>query len=324
MNILKFNKFERVAGVFILVAILGALLTAFSAAIKQGWFEPKVFFLTQFPQGDGIHPGTTVLMAGLKAGAVEEVSLREDSSIEVSFYVLGKFSDKVREDSRTLLVRPFVLGDRTLEITVGREGVGPLKEHSVVPSEETMDIMSLMSGKNLGSYLSQMGEMVENVQGLLQAFLNKDRTESMVKIFDKLDPLLGNLNTMSLEVIKLSNQATDDQNLKKLMSNVVLMTKEMNKILPALNQKNPDLAEHLALMTKNLALMSRDIQVMGSTMKEVGPELPGAARRTIEAINEATILLKAMQKSFFFKSAVQEVRKEETEKKNRAPASEAR
>jgi phospholipid/cholesterol/gamma-HCH transport system substrate-binding protein len=308
----KFNHFERVAGLFLLLAIVGSVLTGVSVAIKQGWFEPKIAFHTFLESGDGIHSGTSVLMAGLRAGAVDDVELQSDNKIKVSFHVLGKFQDKLREDSRAMLVRPFIIGDRVLEVTVGSEGQELLTENSLIPSEDTMDIMTLMSGRKLNAYASQVSDIVANVQMLMQSFLNKDRTESMVRIFDKLDPLLDNMNTMSMEVTQLSQQASKNGNLKKVMANLVLMSHEINKILPQLNRKNPQLAAHLAILTKNLSDVSE-------TMREASPDMPGATKKAMEALTEATVLLKAMQRSFFFRSGVAEVRLEDAKRAKSKP-----
>jgi ABC-type transporter Mla subunit MlaD len=127
----KFNKFERVAGLFVLLAIVGSIVTALSVAVKQGWFENKFKYQTVFNSADGIHSGTVVQMAGLRAGSVEEIELLGNNKIKVVFYVMGKFQNRIRSDSKTQLVRPFVIGDRVLEVSVGSddgtlvsEGVG--------------------------------------------------------------------------------------------------------------------------------------------------------------------------------------------------------
>jgi len=106
-----------------------------------------------------------------------------------------------------------------------------------------------------------------------------------------LSPLILNMNTMSMEVTKLSRQATDQDQMRAMMKNVVLLTQELNKTMPAMTE----------------------------AMKEMGPEMPKTARRAVEALNEATILIKALQKSLLLRSNVQEVRQEEN---SRLPAAE--
>ncbi|KYG65440.1 multidrug ABC transporter substrate-binding protein [Bdellovibrio bacteriovorus] len=311
----KFSKFERVAGLFIVVAIFGIILTAISAAVKQGWFEPKVRYTTTFENADGLHQGTLVQMSGLRAGAVESVELESDNRIRVSFYILGKFQDRVRENSTVQLIRPFIIGERVLDLSVGHDQFQVLPAHSAVKSLETVDLMTLMSGKNMNSYLSKLGGILESMQVIVDAFADKSRAESMVRVIDRLDPLMKNLNTMSTEVIKLSRQATHDDGVQKLVGNLAVTTKEINRILPELNEENPQLAKDLAVMTQNLATVTR---ALGPAVKAVEPELPGASVRLVEALNETVVVLKAMQKSFFMRGSVREVRDEEAQE--RVPA----
>lgn len=309
MTKIKFNKFERVAGIFLLLAILGVFLTALSAAIKQGWFEPKVHYNTTFESADGIHQGTLVQMSGLRIGAVDDVELESDNRIRVNFHILGKFQSRLRENSTIQLIRPFIIGERVLDISVGSEQFDEIPAQGYVKSTETMDLMSLVSGRNMNTYLTKVGGILESMQVVMDAFADKSRAESIVRVIDRLDPLVKNLNTMSVEVIKLSKQATHEEGVKKLVGNLAVTTREINRILPELNQENPDLAKDLAVMTSNLATVT---QALGPAVKAVEPELPGASVRLVEALNETVVVLKAMQKSFFMRSNVREVLDEES------------
>lgn len=319
MMAIKFNKFERVAGLFVLGSIIGVILVGVSVAIKQGWFEPKVHYVTFFENAEGLRPGTDVRVSGLSAGSVDDVELLEDNRVKVSFTIQGKFQPRVKEDSKAQLIRPFIIGDRVLEVSVGSPQATVLPEHSEMKSEESVDLMALMSGKKMGSYLAKMSTMMENFSVLAEAFLSKDRTTAMVKMFDRVEPLLVNMNTMSTEVIKLSRQVTKDDSLTKMVSNVVVLTDEINRILPALNKENPKLGAELGKMTHSLSVMTYE---MDKAMRDMGPEAPHAAKRAMEALNEATVLMKALQKSMFLRSSVEEVRAQEQKEKNRIPAGE--
>ncbi len=314
---LKFNKFERVAGFFVLFAFLGVILTALTVAIKQGWFDAKIHYTTIFEAADGIHQGTLVQMSGLKAGAVDDVELQSDNTVRVQFYVLGKFQDRIREDSVVQLIRPFIIGERVLEVSVGSNDKNIVLANGQVASVESTDLMTLISGKHLNNYLGKVGGILANMQILVEAFADKNRAESIVRMFDRVEPLLKNLNTMSNEVIKLSMQATRDDGVQKLVANLAVTTHEINLILPELNKQNPLLAKDLAVMTKNLATVTK---ALGPAIDEVGPDLPQASRRLVETLNETVVTLKAMQKSFFMKSSVEEVREEEAAHR-RLPAS---
>lgn len=319
----KFNQFERVAGLFVIGAIGLFFLSLVGVAVKQGWFEARVSYHTVFKSAEGLHPGATVQIAGLRAGSVDDVELLQDNTVRVKFTVFAKFSDKIKTDSSAQLIRPFLIGDRVLEVTVGSLEAPTQDPETKLGARETMDLMTLLSGRNLGESLETMGEMMSNLKSLAEAFLDKERTQSMIQMFDRIDPLLRNLNTMSLEVIKLSRQATKDERMGKVMKELAVTTKELNTLIPMINEKAPGMGRDLEKLVGNLAILTEEFKVLIPALAEVGPDLPTASRRAVEALDEAVVLLKAMQKSFFLKSNAQEVREEEAERgKNRQPASE--
>jgi phospholipid/cholesterol/gamma-HCH transport system substrate-binding protein len=324
MNRVKFNKFERVAGLFVGVAIMGFFVSLVSVAVKQGWFDSKTYWTTAFINGDGIHPGTTVQIQGLKAGSIESVELTTDNQVHVKFYVLSKFEAKVRKDSVAQLVRPFVIGERVLDVSVGSQDVAALPPGEKLASQETVDLMTLMSGKELGTYLRTMSGMMDNLKFLAEAFLDKNRTQAFVNAFDRIDPLLKNLNILSTEVIKLSRNVNKDDNLTVVLRELVTTTRELNVILPEMNKQAPHMAKDITQLVGNLAILTEEFKVIIPALAEVAPDLPQTSRRAVVALDEAVVLIKAMQKSFFVKSNADEVRKEEAEaagSKKRVPAS---
>src|SRR5687767_12880219 len=102
----KFNKFERVAGTFVLVAVVGALSVTLVTAIKKGWFATKISYKTEVASGDGIRQGTPVTISGLRAGEVTDIELLGAQNLVVHFEVIDKFEQNIRKDSLVQVVRP--------------------------------------------------------------------------------------------------------------------------------------------------------------------------------------------------------------------------
>jgi phospholipid/cholesterol/gamma-HCH transport system substrate-binding protein len=311
----KFNKFERVAGIFVLVAVLGFLISVGTIAVKQSWFESKVYFTTIFENADGVHSGTAVHMAGLKAGSVDNVELTADNKILVKFYVLEKFQNKIRKDSSAQLIRPFVIGERVVELTVGSIGSESVKPNTTVASKEVMDLMSILNGKNLGQSLEVFSSLLTNIKFLAESFLSKERTQSLVSSFDRIEPLLKNLNVMAVEMIKLSKQATKDENLGVVLHELATTTKDINQMIPEMKEKAPHLARDMASLVQNMAVISDSFKAFVPALAEIAPDLPKTSRRAVEALDEAVVLIKAMEKSFMVRGSVKEVREEEAERK---------
>ncbi|MGZ5135947.1 MAG: MlaD family protein [Flavitalea sp.] len=342
MNI-KFNKFERAAGLFVIAAIVGSFAIAISVAVQKGWFAHKIQFSTVFENADGVHSGTAVQIAGLHAGSVEEVELKGENKIKVTFSVLQKFAEHIRQDSKAQLVRPFIIGERVLEVTVGKDETPMLAENSLLPSYETLDLMTLLSDKKLSENMGTMTEIIDNLKVLVSAFTDKRGTEDFIRIVNKIEPLIDNLNDMSTGLAKVSRQATKHDNLAIVLDNTKLLTNELNAVLPIVKKNAPELGRNITIIVNNLAQLTQDfndvlpmlkakapglgsditkilanlaqitqdLRTLTPAIVEMAPTLPKTGRRTVELIDEFVVLAKALQRSFLLQSNVEEVRKEE-------------
>lgn len=290
----KFKKIERIAGVFVLAAIFGAVVLMGLAAVKKGWLQRRVHFKTQVLSAEGIRPGTPVTISGLRAGEITDIELLSADNIVVHFDIYDKFHKQVRSDSRVQIVRPFVIGDKTMEVTVGSQDLDVLVPDSLIESEVAFDMLDLLSGKRIGPFLGTLEGLMQNLSILAKAFADPKRTHAFVKMFDRMDPLILNLNKMSLEVTKFSS--------------------EFNQILPQIREESPEFGRQLSQLLQQLNTLSATVT---PAFQAVGPELPHASRRAVEALNEMVITLKAIQKSFLLSGKVKDVKEEEREKERR-------
>lgn len=318
---IKFNHYERVAGLFVGAALVGSLAVTVGVALKKGWFSSKVEFQTTVENAEGLHEGTSVQVAGLRAGSVTSVELQSADEVLVRFKVLEKFHKRIRSDSHVQVIRPFIIGEKVLDITVGSESEPQIPAGGTITSVKSIDVMDLVSGRKLGPFLGTVEALSQNLRVLAEAFADPQRMKSFVSIFDRLDPLVTNLNKMAAGVTKVTDAATKKERIEILISNLTLMASEMGKVIPILAKEGPTMAEKLPQLVDNLAQLTEEFKKLTPAITAVAPELPRASQRAIEALDEAVITLKAMQKSFFLRGSVSDV-KEEEEKRNRQPASE--
>lgn len=315
---IKFNKFERVAGVFVGAALLGSVAISGAVAVKKGWFASKVEYHTYMESAEGIHSGTQVQIQGLRAGIVDDIELEGAGKIRVNFSVFAKFKNKIREDSTVQVIRPFIIGEKVLDVSVGAEELSVLDNKVALEIKPSFDIMELMSGKKMGPFLGTIEQLAVNLKILAEAFADTSRTKALVKAFDHIAPLLDNLNTMSKEVVKVTQIATKKKRLDTILTHVASLTKELDMVVPAVNKEAPDLGLQLAQVVKNLNVLTAEFQKLTPAITAIAPELPKTSLRAVEALNETVVLLKAMQKSFFLRGKVEEVLEEE--QKARQPA----
>lgn len=314
----KFNVYERVAGLFVLTAIVGTLVVALGVAIKRGWFEPKIAYKTTLPSADGIHMGTLVQVAGLRAGSVDSIELKSSNEVVVKFEISRKYSQLVKSDSTVRVMRPFVIGEKVLELTVGSDSAEVVKEGQTLAASESVDLLDLMSGRKMGPYLQTLGQMMDNLKFVAEAFLDPKRSRSIVQIFDEMAPLVRNASAITKEVHGILKEVNKKDQLTQTINNLANITNELNKVVPQLTETAPQLGHDLGRISTNLAVLTEEMNKVLPVFSEMAPEFPRVSRRAVEALDETVITLKAMQKSFLLRGSVKDVKEEEA--KQRLPA----
>lgn len=318
---IKFNLFERVAGLFVLGAVVASIGVTIGMGIKKGWFDPKVHLQTYVTSADGINPGTPVRFSGLRIGSVESVDLRAGNEVVIKFKILKRFASRVNSNSIVHVVRPFVIGEKALEIRDGELKGSPVRDGQALMAEYTPDFLEMLGGNKLGKYMQSLSMTMQNLQKLAEAFLSNERSDKIIELFDQLFPLMEKMNSMAKEVSVLSASLNEKRKMARALDEMLVMSKELNKALPAVSRDMPEMTENLLKLTKNLNQLSTDMKEIVPIVKEVAPEIPSATRKAVSALDEVVLTLKAMQKTWFLRSNVEDVKEEEMKIKLRKPAS---
>jgi phospholipid/cholesterol/gamma-HCH transport system substrate-binding protein len=327
----KFNKFERVAGLFVLSAIGLSGLGVVLVAIEKGWFIPKVSFKTTFEKANGIFPGTIVEVAGLRAGSVTHIELRGEKDVEVEFAVQARFATKIKNDSTVLSRRPFVIGDKILEVSVGSSDLSPLAEGSLLQSKEGIDLLELGDPQKLAPFIETFGRLTTSLVRIADAFADPKRTEAVVEMFDKINPFLTVATKAAGSVVTIGDQLTRKKNLQVAMENFAAVSGELTKMMIEM----PNMSREMVDMIRQMAQAVSELNKMLPAMAQVAPQIPVATDKAMKAMEEAVVVLKAMQKSFLLRGSVKEVQEEDlkaqrladdkkkADEKNRQPAGSA-
>ncbi len=308
---IRFNKFEKVAGLFVGAALLSSVLGVVGLAIKNGWLESRVEYHTEIDSADGLHSGTTVQIAGLRVGKITSVELEGENKVHVKFEVFQKFQSKIRANSRVQLFRPFILSDKVLEVSVGSNEFAMLEAGAQIPTEASFDVMDLVSGKKMTKAFSSFDKLTESLRIVGEAFADPKRTKALVGVLDRVEPLVKNLNHMSIEIGKVASVANKKQRAEKIIRNLSMLSEEMQKMVPAFNEEVPNLGSQLGQLVNNMTILTTEFQKLTPAISAIAPELPRTSRRAVEALDETVVLLKALQRSFLLRGKVDEVRQEE-------------
>lgn len=318
----KFNLFERVAGLFVLIAVGSAFAVTVGMGIKKGWFDQKVYLKTYVASADGIHPGTPVNFSGLRIGSVDSVDLKSAGDVEIQFKVSKRFAKRIHSNSIVRVVRPFIIGEKALEVDANQKKGDPIKNGQVLVAQYAPDFLEFLGGNKLGYYMESLSMTMQNLQKLAEAFLSDERSDKIIELFDELFPLMKKMNSMAGEVSVLSASLNDKKKLVRVMDDFLRISRQMKKTLPAVVDDMPELSQNILELTRNMNQLSGDMKEIVPVIKEIAPNMPETTEKLMRTLDETVITFKAMQKTWMLQSNVEEVLEEEKNKKNRKPAKE--
>jgi phospholipid/cholesterol/gamma-HCH transport system substrate-binding protein len=130
-------------GAFVIggLVLLFALLFLFGRT--QGLFLPRVGLATSFRNTAGLAVGAAVRLGGVDVGTVQAIEFSaqpEVKDVRVQLHIDARYLDRVRADSVARLAPKGLLGDMTIDISVGSAEARPLEEGATVLAQESQGL----------------------------------------------------------------------------------------------------------------------------------------------------------------------------------------
>jgi len=268
------------------------------AAWRQGWFLPRADFTVRFPTANGLFVGTPVLLTGLKIGEVKAVDLEDDGRVEVVISVLEKYASQLREDATANSERTFVIGEKIIALSPGSRDKPILKPGSELAGHESMELTDILSGGHLTKYFETFHVLMDQLQSLVNVASAKDT--DLATLYTQMHRSLKGIEDLSKDVRSMRGEVFASKDTKLLLANLSKASGNMEKVMTELSYALPKLNGMSGEFEQTLPVLSK-------------------------ALQESVITLQAMQKSFFLRSGVEQVRAEQKEaEEKRSPASESK
>lgn len=285
---------ELKIGLFLAIGLVILAVFIFVVGDISTLFEQEGYtLLTYFDTVAGLEKKTVVRMAGVKVGAVKEISLKGGKA-EVALDINHEI--KIPRDSSATLASLGLLGEKYIEITPGTE------EEMVQPGG-TIGSLPPVSFDQLGIILSSVGDDIKNTSKALRDLLGEGEARVNIK------EILQNLSTVSAELRAFigENRPHVDQSLDKadqaietFDQSVRSISKNLDELILALKETveenrgslkgNMDrLKELISEMEDALKILNRSLQKINKGEGTLGKliEDPSLYEKTENAINKA-------------------------------------
>lgn len=232
-----------------LATLASVVIMSFKITSNQSGFGDYVPYRTIVGDASGIFPKTPIKVAGINAGRIKDIELTGNQAL-ITFEVLEEI--KVPKDSRLRIKTVGFLGDKYLEISVGK-------------SEERLDSMGFLIAEEAGgmeNLVKDAAEVLQDVKVIVKSVKDslapageqsplktlvsdvseminnaKDATASMKRILGdneaKLNKMIDDLGKFSNELAQETNKQDPESSMaqvKKILANVDEMTMDLKTL----------------------------------------------------------------------------------------------
>jgi phospholipid/cholesterol/gamma-HCH transport system substrate-binding protein len=152
-------------GIVVLIGLVIFVFMVSTVGTEQNIFSSTYVLKLFLPNVQGLVNGAMVTLGGLKVGFVSSmdfVSKDTVNGVEVSVKVLDKYRSSITTSSVAQIKTIGLLGDKYIDIGIGRKGETPLAESAVIPLRESFDLEA--AGPQLKGALTEFTQVMANAR----------------------------------------------------------------------------------------------------------------------------------------------------------------
>jgi len=327
-------------GIFVLVGLAVAMVLVLSIAERQHIFVKRVWLYATFDEVGGLRSGSPVFLSGVESGTVSSLSFTEQGQVTVALRIQATYMDRIKTDSVATIGSVGLLGDKSIEISVGSPDASVLPVGGSLKTVPPLSINRLVEGlepvKNrLEEVLTNLSEVTEElaqdreaigriINGAAEAMEHLNRGEGTIGRLFKDERIYQDL----LQTVHSSREAAEA--VEKVASRTIPLVEDIQVVasqLKASSQRFPEIAESASRLmisadeaARNLGELSRDMQDvsaelpgimsdMGTAAKnvrEASEELPGTARSLRGTVDEGGRLVEAAKDHWLLRGSFPE------------------
>lgn len=296
-------KFKARLGMFIAGGIAVFIIAIFIIGKQQNLFNPVFKVTTTFFNVSGLQVGNNVRFSGITVGTVDNISIINDSTVQVDLMIKKTVQQFIKADSKAGIGSEGIIGDRVLIITQGSNEAAIAKDGQHILSKEPVEtddiIVSLQAtAVNAEVITLELAEIMTNInngQGTLGRLI-QDST-----VAENINQIIGNFKTSSEGL---------DETIEVTKENAFAFMKSLQKTAAKTEVASNQLGEIMIKINSGEGTLGRLIQ---------DTTLSSNLDTTIVNLKESSIgmneNMEALKHNFLFRGYFKKKAKEETEKK---------
>ena len=302
-------RYETIVGFFVMVSLTALFIMVLIIARQEGLFQSYMEYQAIFKNVSGLKPGSEVHLAGVTVGNVKEIIIEPAGNTKVTFNVIRRYSDQIREDSQASIGFMGLLGDKSLDLSAGSSGKAAIPPNGPVATIEPLDMTQLLA--RAGPSLENLQKILDNLAKISDSLVGKEG--SMLNAFDQLKEILGKINQgqgslgMILNDPKLYHETTATlSSARKVFADMGQSKGALGTLIydpkfkAQMEQSMGSIKDGLAPLPE----ISKKLDELMSKLNQAGKGLPELMTSGGTMVNDVDRTAKAAQKSWLLRSHV--------------------
>ena len=223
------TKKEIRVGAMIALGLIIIFSAFFIIGGKEGIFTKRYKLYARFDNIEGLNIGAPVRLGGWKVGNIDDIRFTDDAkgeAIIVTMSIKSSSFIRIREDSKARLGSMGLLGDRTIDISLGSPSEKPLAPGSYVQAIQG-DIIKTV--EEIADNANKITAKINEGKGSLAQIINDPR------LYTNLDSLLMIWADLSQKINSGEGNLAQIMNDSTLYRNFTLFLVKSNEFITALN-----------------------------------------------------------------------------------------
>lgn len=154
------QRMAQLVGAFVLVPLVGLIVVGIFMLKAEHVFEEKYQLYATLNKSYGLAPGDPVVISGLPIGRVKAVEFADGGRVAVTFQLLSRYQEMVRENSVASVAKSgVIMGQTQVEVAMGDQNKPVLTDGSTIRVQPPTDYAAL-----LNEVRSDVKPVLESVQ----------------------------------------------------------------------------------------------------------------------------------------------------------------
>jgi len=166
---LSYSAQERLAGSFVLIAVVLLVWLLISSQKTQNLFEDEITLYATMSSIQAVNKDTNVIISGLDIGSVTDVNIDDKNQVIITMSILKKYQKLIRTDSTAELLnfKFAMLGKSVIEISVGSPQLPVIEDGSTLIIKESFNLVQLVA--KFEPVLVTLQDSIKKMNDILQA-----------------------------------------------------------------------------------------------------------------------------------------------------------